>query len=258
MLIAVDIGNSFINIGYFTDMSLIVQKIETHPLKDVNEYKMILRDFLFQNHIENNCFSVIISSVVYSRTPVLKEVFSALSDKKSDRDVLLVSHKMNTGLRFRVNSPEELGTDRIVNSVGAWDIYKAPVAVVDFGTATTITVVGNDAHFIGGSIMPGLRLMNDMLFRGTSKLKKIVLEPPSAALGADTSGCICSGLFYGTAGAVERVLDEIEKETHCTFNVIITGGHCAIMDKFIRRAHDTEPHLTLKGLKILHEKNKSA
>lgn len=257
-LIAVDIGNSLINIGYFTNTGLIVQKFDTFPLRNVEEYRLILSDFLSQNHIEKNGFNVIISSVVLSHTPVFKNVFKELSDKNEDVDVLMVSHKMNTGLRFKINAPEESGTDRIANAVGAYEIYKTAVAVIDFGTATTITAVDQDANYIGGSIMPGLGLMNDMLDKGTSKLKKLVLEPPSSALGTDTSGCICSGLFYGTAGAVERVLDEIEKETDCRFKVVITGGYGLIMDKFIKRPHDINPNLTLEGLKILYEKNRYA
>lgn len=258
MLIAVDIGNSLISIGFFTKTGLIVQKIDTYPLKNANEYKLILSDFLSENHIEKNCFSVIISSVVISHTAVFRDMFKKLFDKEEDVEVLMVSHRINTGLRFKINTPEELGTDRIANTVGACEIYKAPVAVVDFGTATTITAVDQDANYIGGAIIPGLGLMNNMLDKGTSKLKKIVIEQPSSALGTDTSGCIRSGLFYGTAGAVERVLEEIEGETNCRFMVVITGGYGLIMSRFIKRPHEINPDLTLEGLRILYEKNRSA
>ncbi|MEW6109648.1 MAG: type III pantothenate kinase [Nitrospirota bacterium] len=257
MLIAIDIGNSSINIGYFMESGLIVQKIKTIPLKKVNEYSLILSDFFLQNHLEKRAFDVIISSVVQSHTSVFKNVFEKLLNNK-DKDILIVSHRMNTGLKFKINSPEELGTDRIANAVGAYESYKNDVAVVDFGTATTITVVDKDANYIGGSIMPGIGLMNDMLDKGTSKLKKAVLTPPLSALGADTSGCICSGLYYGTAGAVERILDEIEAETCCRFKVVVTGGYGAIMGKFIKRPHSLNANLTLEGLRILYEKNRSS
>ncbi len=257
-LIAVDIGNSLINIGYFTRLGLIVQKFDTFPLRSVKKYRLILGDFLSQNHIEKRRFNVIISSVVSDLTEVFKGVFTELFNKEKDADILIVSYKMNTGLRFKIDSPEQTGTDRIANAVRAYEKYKNAVSVVDFGTATTITAVDKDANYIGGSIMPGLGLMNEMLDKGTSKLKKTVLDPPSSALGKDTRECICSGLFYGTAGAVERVLKEIEKETDCRFKVVITGGYGMIMDKFIKRPHDINPDLTLEGLKILYERNRSA
>lgn len=258
MIIALDIGNSSINIGYFTNIGLIVQKIDTFPLKKVDEYKLILSNFLSKNHIEKTCFEVIISSVVFSHTAIFKDVLNRLTNKAVDRDILVLNYKINTGLKFKVDFPEKLGTDRIANAAGACEIYNPPVAVIDFGTATTISVVDQFSNFIGGSIMPGLGLMNNMLDNGTSGLKKIDIELPESALGTDSSGCIRSGIFYGTAGAVERILDEIEKETGCKFKVVVTGGYGCMMDKFIKLPHEINPNLTLKGLKIIYEKNKSA
>jgi type III pantothenate kinase len=255
MLLAIDIGNSSINIGCFSGEGLVVQKISTHPLKAAAEYRLILNDFLSQNHIEKKLFSCIISSVVQGHTMALAEALEGLSDEASP-DVLIVSHEMNSGLKYKINRPWELGADRIAGAVGAWEIYNAPVAVVDCGTATTITVVDGDSNIIGGSIMPGIGLMNDTLGKGTSKLNSIALGPPESALGKDTEGCIRSGLFYGTAGAVERVLSEIEGETGCRFNVVITGGHGAMLSGFVVRPHELNPHLTLEGLKILYEKNR--
>ena len=121
-------------------------------------------------------------------------------------------------------------------AAGAYAIYGGPVAVVDFGTATTITIVGKNADFIGGSIMPGIGLMNDVLEQRTSKLTKVPLEQPGPALGTDTAGCIRSGLLRGTAGAVERVLDDIEKETGYMFRVVITGGYAHLVDAFNKKA----------------------
>ncbi len=256
MLIAVDIGNSSINIGYFADKGLVVQNIATHPLRNADEYALILNDFFEKNSMEKHCLNVIISSVVPGHTVVFNEVFNKLTEKEAE--ILMVSHTINTGLAFKVNAPEELGTDRIANAAGAYRLYKSPVAVLDFGTATTVTAVDRHANYIGGAIMPGLGLMNDILDKGTSGLKKIAMEPPSSALGKDTAGCIKSGLFYGTAGAVERVLEEMEKEAECKFNIIITGGYGRIMDKFLQRPHNINTNLIFEGLRILYEINRSA
>ncbi len=255
MLIAVDIGNSSINIGYFMNDILLVQKIDSYPLRNAVEYAALFRDFLSQNHIEKKYLSGIISSVVSSHTTVFLTALAGLSDR-GKTDVLTVNHTMNSGLTFAVNNPEEMGTDRIADAVGACELYKPPLMVIDCGTATTITAVDRDARCIGGAIMPGLGLMNEALNKGTAALRKIALEAPVSALGKDTSGCIRSGLFYGTAGAVERILSEIEGAAKYEFKVILTGGYGSLIADFMRRPCEMNPNLTLEGLRILYEKNR--
>lgn len=253
MLIALDIGNSLINIGIFTDKGLFVRKIETYPLKPHERYTSFLRDFLAEISVEKNTHEVIISSVVTGHAEILSEACRGLMPE----DLLIVGPEIKTGLVFDIPKPEELGSDRIANSVASYELYKGPVAAVDFGTATTISVVGKDAHYIGGAILPGVGLMNESLAKGTSKLSEVVLRPPKSALGKDTSGCIQSGLFYGTAGAVERLLEEIEKEAGFGLKVVVTGGFSYIISKFFNREHDLRPNLTLEGLKIIYMRNRS-
>lgn len=252
MLIAVDIGNSSINIGFFTKIGLIVQKIETQPLRSTSEYLALINGFKKEKNIDKIPEGIIISSVVPALTGVLSET---LKEFKSG-EPLLVSCKIKTGLKFNIPNPEELGSDRIANAVAAYDLYKCPVAVVDFGTATTISVVGKDANYIGGAIMPGIGLMNESLAKGTSKLFEVMLSPPGSALGIDTAGCIQSGLFYGTAGATERLLREIEKEIGLRLRVVLTGGYRGMISKFLRRKFDLRPHLTLEGLRTIYMRNK--
>ena len=255
MLIAVDIGNSSINIGYFADKGLLVQRIDTHPLKDSGEYLSLIRNFLRQNCVEKGSLGGIISSVVSSHTSVFSEVLKRLSGTE-ETVLLTVSHEMNSGLTFRVPKPERVGTDRIANAVAAVELYGSPVAVADFGTATTITVVDREREFVGGSILPGLRLMNSALNAGTSQLKEVAIEAPLRALGVDTSECIRSGLFYGTAGAVERILKEIEEETGVSLKVVLTGGYARAVGRLLKRIHEVNSYLTLEGLRILYGKNR--
>jgi len=257
MLATIDIGNSTINIGYFLDSGLLVQKIATHPLRSADEYSRLMLDFFEQNHIEKTFFSCIISSVVTSHTLVFRDAVANLSENK-DNNILVLSHKMDTGLKLKVKAPEELGTDRLANAAGAYALYRAPVAVIDFGTATSMTVVGTSGDLIGGAIMPGVGLMNDMLAQRTSKLKKVPLERPGPALGTDTAGCIRSGLLIGTAGAVERILDEIEKEKGYKFRLVITGGYAHLMAPFLRRPHEINLFLTHEGLKKIYAANRHA
>ncbi len=239
------------------DSGLLVQKIATHPLRTADEYRKIMRDFLEQNHLEKTIFSCIISSVVTSHTAVLRDAAERLLENKNN-DVIILSHQIHTGLNIKIKAPEELGTDRLANAAGAYAVYKGPVAVIDFGSATTITAVGRNADLIGGSIMPGVGLMNDLLDQRTSKLTKISLEHPASALGTDTAGCIRSGLLVGTAGAVERILEEIEKEVGYTFRVVVTGGYAHLMDTFIRRPHDVNVFLIHEGLREIYGKIRPA
>jgi type III pantothenate kinase len=251
MVIAVDIGNSSINIGFFTESGLFVQKIATWPLMSPPEYLPLFNGHKKEKNIDKTPEGVVISSVVSSHTEVLRETIKKLIPIEP----LMVSCKIKTGLKFNIPNPEELGSDRIANAVAAYDLYKGPVAVVDFGTATTISVVGKDANYIGGTIMPGIGVMNESLAKGTSKLSEVTLSPPESALGIDTDRCIQSGLFYGTAGATERLLREIEKEIGFRLKVVLTGGYGGMISKFLSRKFDLRPHLTLEGLKTIYMRN---
>jgi len=254
MLIATDIGNSSITIGYFTDKGLLVQRIPTHPLKNSGEYQEMMNTFIRENNIEKSGCNGIISSVVLSHTEVLTTAINGLSDRR-DAAVLVVSHTMS-GTGFKILHPERLGTDRIANVVAAFSLLRKPVAVVDFGTATTISVVDGNGDYVGGSIMPGISLMNESLGTKTSKLKPVDIRVPEAALGKDTEACIRTGLLIGTAGAVERIVSEIEKETGQEYSMVLTGGHASLIDRFVSRPHIVNERLVLEGLKILYEKNR--
>lgn len=254
VVIAVDIGNSFITIGYFVHKRPIVQNIRTKPRMKMNEYCSFVNTFMAKNRIEKYAFNVIISSVVSSHTASVRNAFKKLF---GDADIVVVTHKMKTGLDLKVNQPERFGTDRLANAAGAYARYGPLVAVVDFGTATTITVVGRKADILGGSIMPGLSLMNTALAAGTGKLRKISLAAPKRALGKDTAQCIASGILIGTAGAVDRIIDEIERESGERYRTVITGGHCHMVSPFLKRSHNTHISLTLEGLKAIYD-NSSA
>jgi len=254
MLIALDIGNSSINIGFFTESGLFVQKIDTHPLLAPLKYSSLLNRFIKEKDIDKRPEGIIISSVVPGHTGALRKALKNLISAEP----LIMGPDVATGMKFRIPNPEELGPDRIANAVAAYEFYKRPAAAVDFGTATTISVVGEDAEYIGGVIMPGILLMNTALASGTSKLSKVPVKLPDAALGTDTTKCIQAGLFYGTAGAVERLLIEIEKESGLRLEVVVTGGYSRLLSKFLKKKHDVRPHLTLEGLKMIYARNKDA
>ena len=254
MIVAADIGNSSINIGYFTGSRLLVQNIRTWPLLSASAYLASMNSFISENNIEKIPEGIIISSVVPDHTDIFGEALSGMAG----REPLLLDHTTETGLRLAIPRPEELGPDRIANSVAAYALYRCPVASVDCGTATTISVVGKDADYIGGAIMPGIRLMNESLAKSASQLSEVSMLPPDSALGKDTAKCIRSGILFGTAGAVERILDEIEHETGFLLRTTVTGGYGKYVSEFLKRKHAVMPHLTLEGLKIICLRNQNA
>lgn len=251
MLIAIDIGNSSINIGFFVNRDLFTFKIDTYPVKAAEEYSGIFEGFLSEKGIEKPVDRVIISSVVPAHTGIILNAARSLSS----REPLMVGPELDTGLSFDIKRPWEIGADRIANAVAAYSLFGARVLVVDFGTATTITAVGDNGRYIGGAILPGIGLMKEALFRGTAKLPDVTLAAPKSALGKDTGGCILSGLIYGTAGAIDRIISEIEREEGCSFKVVATGGYFSIAAPFTKRVDSIEPNLTIQGLRLIYERN---
>jgi type III pantothenate kinase len=253
-VIAVDIGNSSINIGIFHANGLFTQKMDSFPLRHAEDYREVVQKILQENHIENETAGVIISSVVPGHDTVLSRALRGCTQKEP----LVVNYRMNTGLTFAVPHPETLGSDRIANAVAAYDACRGPAAVTDFGTATAVSIVGEKGVFLGGAILPGMGLMNKALAQGASQLSDIPFDIPASALGKDTTSCIAAGLFFGTAGAVERLLDEIEKEIGCRVQSISTGGYAPFVSPLMRKGTRHLPDLTLAGLKILYLRNMNA
>jgi type III pantothenate kinase len=254
MLISLDIGNSSIKFGFFTKRDLFVRDIPTHPFLSLSRYSALIRHFLREKNIDKIPEGIIISSVVPGQTEALRKSLKRMFAVEP----LIIDHTTKTGIALNIPKPEELGADRIANAVAAVELFKCPVAVIDCGTATTISVVGKNADYIGGAILPGIRLMNESLAQGTSRLSEVQISPPLAALGVDTSACIRSGLFYGTAGAVERILSEIEGETGLRLKIVMTGGNSRHISKFMHRKHKVVPHLSLEGLRIIFTRNADA
>lgn len=256
MLLAVDIGNSSINIGIFSKSILLGEtRIPSHPEKTSEIYKNRIKAFLLNNGIKIPVQGVIISSVVPGLTGTLGNSLRGLSRRRP----VTVKNSLRTGLIFDVENPEKIGSDRVSNAVAARNIYGPRVLVVDFGTATTISVV-KGRRFVGGAILPGIKLQSKILHRDTSKLPYVAVEsrtvePLIPALGKSTDMCILAGILYGTAGATERLIEEMEQKERCKFRVVITGGYSDIMTHYLRRHHQRDPYLTLKGLRLIYERN---
>lgn len=263
-LLAVDIGNSTIGFGIFLNPAkntkLFIRKIPTHPIQSAEAYRKILAEIIehFTNlPIHPFAYSPEIDAIISSVVPALNPpIIEAIKDIYG-RKPIIVSHKLHCGLAFDLKRPEEIGTDRIANAVAGFYYFKKPVTVVDFGTATTITVVGRHSNFLGGAIMPGIELMQKALHTGTAKLPPVPIKRPKTVLGKDTASSMTSGIINGTAGAVEALIKSIEKELGFRLKLVLTGGHAKLVSPLIKRDHILAPNLTFEGLRLIYLKLRS-
>lgn len=251
MILAIDIGNSTIRIGVFNRL-LTVRKLDTHPLMPPPSYLEALKGAVREKGMDKPLDGIVISSVVPGHTEAVMEAARGLAGTEP----LLVGPELDTGLLFNVLSPGELGSDRIAASAAAAELYGPPVVVVDFGTATTVNFIDRGNVFNGGAILPGPSLMKRSLSTGTARLPEVALKRPPSAIGKDTEGGILSGVICGSAGAVERIITAVENEEGEIYGVVVTGGQMEFVLPFMSRVDGVEPELTLKGLKLIYERNR--
>lgn len=254
--LAVDIGNSTIGAGLFMGDNLTVWKFDTFPLMPVSRYReefgKLLSKKKVDNRAERGVISVIISSVVPGHTERVRSALRGLVGKEP----LIVSAEDVKQLKFGIKSPGETGADRIAASVAAAEMFGAPVAVVDFGTATTVNFVGRgrgrSGLFKGGAILPGLGLMAQALSTGTARLPDVTrLIGRGGSRSSSTEGAILSGITLGTAGAVERIIEDAERMEGKKYKVVFTGGYAGAVKAVMRREVVVEPELVLRGLKLI-------
>lgn len=246
-IMAIDIGNTNIKIGIFQGNSLKKSITSSLPLKEASFYKNLFLSLTGGKKF----FGAVLSSVLPSHT----EAFCAVTKSFTGVSPLIVDSSIITGLTFDVSSPETIGPDRIANAVAAYKMTGDNVAVVDLGSATTITVVERNGKFTGGAIMPGLEMMFSVLNEKTGRLPFVKQVKPSGPLGKDTKSSIISGVMYGTAGAINLLLDEISS-AYGGLVVLLTGGNAPLIKDLIRREHSYIPTLTLRGLKMIYERNR--
>lgn len=246
MILALDIGNSRIKAGISLNETVSCFAADTRPLRNAADY---LNDFNIPGPVEG----VVLSSVVEELT----ERFREFSISQWGCEPVVVDHLLDTGLSYAVRNPEKIGPDRIANAAGSYYSGNGPSIVVDLGTATTITVVGRGASFLGGSILPGALMMAESLAEKTSKLPCVDLVLPRSVIGKDTQENIQSGIFFGIAGAVERAVEEIRKDIKYPMKVLLTGGLCEVFRGLIRNADVIDPLLTMKGLFLIHQRIQS-
>ncbi len=242
-IVAVDIGNSTIKIGRFSQEGL---SVKTVPVGLVDECASVFREIGLKDAVRG----IIISSVVPELIGLIREAALSLTDR-----VIIMHYRLDTGLKLSIPEPEKTGTDRIAGATAAYSEFKRPLVVADLGTATTLTLVDEGGLYMGGAILPGLRVMAEVLRKNTALLPGIKPSPCSGAIGKETVSAINSGIIYGTAGAIERLREEFERELGKSLLLITTGGNAPLVEPYLRRLDYRRPALVLEGLKLIFERN---
>lgn len=256
MLLAIDVGNTQTLIGLFADgRAEMVDhwRISTVDHRTSDEYALVIQEFLafhgFSFDDDVNGFAV--SSVVPRVTFALR----AMCDKYFGFPALVIEPGVRTGMPIRYDDPKEVGADRIVNAVGAFDLYGGPTIVIDFGTATTVDVVSAKGEYLGGAIVPGIEISLDALFERAAGLRRVELVVPRNVIGRTTAESIQSGALWGFSGQVDGICRRFMSELgECT--VVATGGLAPVITPFSEVIAHHEPWLTLHGLRLVWERNR--
>lgn len=251
MLLTVDVGNTNITLGVFDGENIVgTYRMTTKMQRTSDEFGVDLKSILsdYKGKIDDVIISSVVPGVMYSLNSAFIKYYGVTPK--------VVGPGMKTGIKLNVPNPREIGADRIVDAVGAYDVYGGPVIVIDFGTATTYDLIGPDGEFLAGITAPGIRISAKALWEDTAKLPEIEIKKPDSILAKETISSMQAGLVYGCIGQTEYIVKRIKEESgYADAMVVATGG----LGKIIAEETDCidvyDKDLTLKGLRLIFEKS---
>ena len=253
MLLAVDVGNTQTHFGTFRGSELVEHwRFATVRDSTGDELGAALRSLL---ELRGVSFADLDAAIVSSTVPALGEEWRSVGLDYLGHEPIVVGPGVKTGMSLRYDNPREIGADRLVNAVAAYERFHTTCVVVDFGTAITFDPVSEDGDYLGGLIAPGVEISLEALTERAAKLPKVDLAAPRELIGKSTVEALRAGVIFGFAGLVDGILDRLEAELGPDVQVIATGGQAHVIVPSCKKVHEIDDLLTLTGLRLIHERN---
>ncbi|ABR50600.1 putative transcriptional acitvator, Baf family [Alkaliphilus metalliredigens QYMF] len=256
MILVVDVGNTNIVLGLYEKQELVdFWRISTDEDKSSDEYSVLINQ-LFQysglniKTVEDVIISSVVPNIMYSLEHAIRKLCNV--------EPLVVGPGVKTGINIKYDNPKQVGADRIVNAVAAFEKYGGPLIVVDFGTATTFCAISGHGEYLGGTISPGIKIASDALFQRAAKLPRVELVKPGKVICKSTVSSMQAGIVYGYVGLVEYIVNKMKKEfnVRSKIKVVATGGLSTLIDSETQCIDVVDKFLTLEGLSLIYERNR--
>jgi len=253
MLLGIDVGNTQMVIGMYSREKLLYHwRLSTQRDRTADEMALTIGGFFgFRGHTLREVDGMVVSSVV----PEMTFALTHMARDILKLEPLIIDQDTDTGVPILYDDPRQVGADRVVNAAAAIKKYGTPCVVVDFGTATTLDAINEKGEYLGGTIMPGVEISSDALYRSAARLSRVDLVAPPDPIGRSTSESIQSGIIFGTAGQVDRLVELFVAELGPDTQVVATGGLAEVVIGHCRTVEKWDALLTLDGLKIIYERN---
>jgi len=253
MLLVIDIGNTSSSFGVYTGKKLIESwRISTSVEKTPEEYGAEILDSFDSGKIDKkNISGIAISCVV----PPLLPVFEQISQRYFRIKPLVVGREGELGMPVLYDNPQEVGADRLSTSIAAFELYRGPVIVVDFGTATTFDIISEKGEYIGGVIAPGVGISSQALSEKAAQLPHVDVAKPESIIGKNTRKSMQAGIVYGSIGQVREILSRIKREMGGNPKIVATGGYATLIAPEVEMIDTVNQELVLEGLRIIWERN---
>jgi type III pantothenate kinase len=255
MILAIDVGNTNIVLGGVDKgRDIFSVRLASDRNKTADQYALDIQGILNMYHVE---VSEIEGGIISSVVPYLQTVIPQAVKILTGIDIMVVGPGIKTGLDIRTDNPKAVGSDLIVGAIAAKAKYKLPIAIVDMGTATTVSVMDENGAYLGGMIIPGLWTSVNALSSLAAQLPNIDLTGSAKVLGTNTIDCMRSGALIGCAAMLDGIIDRVEEELGMSVSAVLTGGVSPLVAPYCRRNFYLEPDILIRGLELLYEKNKN-
>ena len=254
-LLVIDVGNTNTVLGLYEGEKLRAQwRIETNGNRTADEYAIVLRELM---ELDGIAWQSIDAAIVSSVVPPTLFGIRGFCKKRLGVELMIVGQGLKSGMPILYENPREVGADRIVNSVAGFAKVGAGCIIVDFGTATTWDVVTPKGEYLGGVIAPGIEISSQALYERASKLPRVQIARPKSVIGRNTEASMQAGLYFGYSGMVDSVVARIREEVGFPCRCLATGGLASLIAEQSKTIDETDPLLTLRGLKILFDRNRA-